>query len=517
MSPTTKEEVANVSPSVDGDEVVEDLPVFQLDVLATVKMSQLQNGMRNGNHARYRTDIVTDKRHLLIPLMNAERAWSYAMELKQELIDKDEPRKRFHMLRRLRKAVWWANQLKDICTKRTDDRTSLEAAAYAAAMTGLECMEREQWAEAHSSYSAASHLYEQLGKFGLVDDQDLYQSRVQELTPSIKYCQYILARISGESSKKTEEALLEMKHAARGCFGAEHEMLAAKLEMVMAEARKKQAASGGMSQVMWRGQKVRIRQSTVQESLLGALEKRNDLTERFSDKKNAFPLEEKLSVYVSIFSCYDDALKAISKDKKNKKTNISGTSAAKEALKEEKLQKERTILIAYLKSQKSLCQNENSPLKITKTQKNQKNQKNQNNQKISKVRATDLVRMYDILLQNISDISKTFSTIDEMNDTVQETSDEDILTQEPIFRVMRCFYTALLYGEQNRWPEAFALFERCESLVEKTIQDIQENKNGNCTSIKSLLSQVHKEQVRCRAEVFMKTLVDNEQQQKETC
>ena len=42
-------------------------------------------------------------RYLYCPLVEAERAWAYAMQLKAEA--NSEPRKRFHMICRLRKAV----------------------------------------------------------------------------------------------------------------------------------------------------------------------------------------------------------------------------------------------------------------------------------------------------------------------------------------------------------------------------------------------------------------------------
>lgn len=58
--------------------------------------------------------------------MNAERAWSYAMELK--LLANTEPRKHFHMLRRLKKATQHALQLKKLSeSEQCDARTKLEA------------------------------------------------------------------------------------------------------------------------------------------------------------------------------------------------------------------------------------------------------------------------------------------------------------------------------------------------------------------------------------------------------
>ena len=59
--------------------------------------------------------------------MSAERAWSLAMELKQAA--NTEHRKRFHLMRRLQKAVKHANELVQLCeaSERCDARTRLEA------------------------------------------------------------------------------------------------------------------------------------------------------------------------------------------------------------------------------------------------------------------------------------------------------------------------------------------------------------------------------------------------------
>jgi signal recognition particle subunit SRP68 len=52
-------------------------------------------------------------RYLLLLLIDAERAWAYAMQLKTEA--NTEPRKRFHMVNRLRKAVKHADNLNRLC------------------------------------------------------------------------------------------------------------------------------------------------------------------------------------------------------------------------------------------------------------------------------------------------------------------------------------------------------------------------------------------------------------------
>lgn len=58
--------------------------------------------------------------------MDAERSWSYAMQLKSE--SNTELRKKFHMISRLRKAVQHSEVLVSLCeSEKCDARTKLEA------------------------------------------------------------------------------------------------------------------------------------------------------------------------------------------------------------------------------------------------------------------------------------------------------------------------------------------------------------------------------------------------------
>lgn len=54
-----------------------------------------------------------DDRFLHIPLMLTERCWAYAMQLRQEA--NTEPRKKFHLVQKLRKACVYALQLDELC------------------------------------------------------------------------------------------------------------------------------------------------------------------------------------------------------------------------------------------------------------------------------------------------------------------------------------------------------------------------------------------------------------------
>lgn len=59
--------------------------------------------------------------------MTSERAWGLAMFLKQEVNSK--PRKRHHMVEKLRKSVLYASELNSLCesSELVDARTKLEA------------------------------------------------------------------------------------------------------------------------------------------------------------------------------------------------------------------------------------------------------------------------------------------------------------------------------------------------------------------------------------------------------
>ncbi|CAI5511873.1 unnamed protein product [Closterium sp. Naga37s-1] len=80
-------------------------------------------------------NTVTDVRHLHIPLFSAERAWAYAMELKQAISEAGSAaaaqaafaRKRAHLLRRLARAARWADGFSRLCAARADSKTALEA------------------------------------------------------------------------------------------------------------------------------------------------------------------------------------------------------------------------------------------------------------------------------------------------------------------------------------------------------------------------------------------------------
>ena len=64
---------------------------------------------------------------MIVPLFQAERAWAYAMQLKQDQEDHPEnSRIRWHLRRRIRKAVVASSLFEEYCNAKGDSRTILE-------------------------------------------------------------------------------------------------------------------------------------------------------------------------------------------------------------------------------------------------------------------------------------------------------------------------------------------------------------------------------------------------------
>ena len=91
---------------------------------------------------------VKNANSLFYPLLNAERAWAYSNELKEQLNDTRESRIQYHLVSRIRKACKWSSLLLELCRALADDRTVLESDAYHSYMQGTERMESGDWVAA---------------------------------------------------------------------------------------------------------------------------------------------------------------------------------------------------------------------------------------------------------------------------------------------------------------------------------------------------------------------------------
>ena len=150
----------------------------------------MQGEKRKYTRKEVTLDNLKEVKTLLIPLMTAERAWSYAMQLKFEM--NTEPRKKYHMLNRLRKATQETAKLEKLvmASERCDARAKLEAQAYNTWMSGLYAFERGLWRPAMEALTLAKTIYENLSSTLSEEEAALYTARMNEIVPSLRFCAY---------------------------------------------------------------------------------------------------------------------------------------------------------------------------------------------------------------------------------------------------------------------------------------------------------------------------------------
>ncbi|KAF2311588.1 hypothetical protein GH714_025038 [Hevea brasiliensis] len=424
--------------------VIELSNLIQAQKYCTARLRRLYKSLKfthgRGKYTRraITESTVTEVRFLHLVLYLAERAWSHAME-KRQLPDGPNARQRIYLIGKLRKAVKWADLFSRLCAAKGDSRTSLEAEAYAAYMNGNLLFEQDRnWDIALKNFISARAVYEELGKYGDLENQLLCRERVEELEPSIRYCRHKI----GESNLQASDLLQigEMEGPALDLFKA-------KLEAVMAEARSQQAAS--LTEFHWLGHKFPISNAKTRVAILKAKELEKDLHGPTAD---SVPAEKKLVIFDKIFTAYHEARSSIRSDlvsagnADSVKDDLSGLDKAVSAVLGQRTIERNQLLVTIAKSKLTRCRDDKNE-KVTKPE--------------------ELVRLYDLLLQNTSDLS-------------------DLVVLEEIQNMRRCFYLAKSYSLAGKRTEAYALYCRARSLAENALQKFQSLSTTDEMMIKEL-------------------------------
>ncbi|CAG9773695.1 unnamed protein product [Ceutorhynchus assimilis] len=355
------------------------LAPITLEILKLIKDAQQQHGLRHSDYQRYRgycsrrigrlrkvlkipqgdrrhfkkRDVTeshvlspkADERYLQLPLMLAERCWSYAMQLRQE--SNTEPRKKFHLVQKLRKACVYALQLDELCKlERCDARTQLESQAYVAWIHGSLQFELELWVKATENLKKAQVIYEKLASTLSEDEQLPYRQRVEEIAPSLRYCAY---NIGDEKAVN----LLELR--SQGVLET--------FDALVSQTKEKTAAV--LHEVTWFGLNVPIKIEKVRLFLL-SIEALDD------SLKNAEDNQAKIKILENLFIDLRDVI------------TLTRESA--------RTDKQDQLLLAYLLSIRIERTSQRNLLLLQQTKKSQ-----------------DCVRLLDINIQQTSELSQNES------------------------------------------------------------------------------------------------------------
>ncbi|XP_026464622.1 signal recognition particle subunit SRP68-like [Ctenocephalides felis] len=443
--------------------------VFSLEILRVIYDAQQQHGLRHGDYQRYRgycsrrlrrlrkvlkipqgdrrhfkkRDVTeshflapkADERLLHISLNQAERSWSYAMQLRQEA--NTEPRKKYHLISRLRKACMHAQQLHELCKlEYCDARTKLEAEAYVAWIQGSLYFELSMWKEAAENLKKAQIVYEGILKALNDEDKAFYQNKIDEITPSLRYCAYNI----GDGT--AIEDLIQLR--GKGLLN--------NIDQLVAQTRERNVES--LQYVEWRGNKIPVRLERVKLFLLGI----EDLDKSIS---NSNDVTSKISLIENTLMDLKDTISSVRDELKNDKTKSSSQMLLTYLL---YIRLTRTIernLLLVEQAQQVNETKEQSNKAVNKKKALGKPTEGKTEPK--KVNIQNIARLYEIIIQNVLELQQ----LPGMETDDSFLSEMDILLKS--FKAFRCYYIAEILLNMKRHRDCVAMYEKSLSYCKESL------------------------------------------------
>uniref|UniRef100_A0A6T6CZ51 Signal recognition particle subunit SRP68 n=1 Tax=Compsopogon caeruleus TaxID=31354 RepID=A0A6T6CZ51_9RHOD len=474
-------------PQVDQVEVMKER--LSLDILRCVKTSQNTYGLRHGDYRRYRqyctrrlhrirktlnfmngkkrfqkrvptvTQFAKDPRFMMLTLVQAERAWSHAMELKNAM--QVTARTARHATTRMVKAAYWARELEKAARSVADERTSLEAQAYASLMAANASFVREDWKSALQTFMVARRIYEGMANRLDGDDGGLFRQRVEEIDPSIRFCEYNVHGANGTISSIDGVLGSPAGLGKSGPASPSLDLLTAQLESALADRVKSHVED--LATIEWCGSQIPLRSVKVREAVLGAKQEEFALDEEDdADRKTA--------LYDKLFMAYNDASRLVQRELDELRADAAITSEERE--------KELTYLRGYL-SHARLSHTIKRNLLIVRELESHG------------AGAGESLRLFDTLIHNASEILE-LPGVNEKTDVHRNAS-----FQIAAFRAGRCRGLAYCYMESQRYREASALFLRSAARFEEVDAQLAKDQLG--FDILALIEECRALRCRCVA------------------
>jgi len=464
---------------VDAPDTVEksEAQVFSLKVLTVIGEQQQKHGLRHSDYQRYRNycsrrlrrlrkavglvqgekkkfhkkevteEILNEEKHLQIPLVTAERAWAYYMQLKFESNSDALPdaRKRFHMMNRLRKANKYSEQLHLICrdSDKVDARTKLETQAYHCWIAGTLHFEhssvcktaKTNWVEAKKQLTQAQQIYESLCTAVGEEKGSLFRQKIEEIAPILRYCVYKI----GDSGAGDD--LLEIRTAGRA--------VGTDLDSLVSQTRAEQAKT--LQDVEWRGRNMSVKGPKVRQFLLSYQESGAELS-------RATKSDDKVVIYERLLLECKDALQVLRDEliedpEFRSRQQVSEGKVSSQHFLYTYLQFLRHSVtvsrnLALIDGMRAQLEGREKPAEGKKTAKPQ-----------------DVVRMYENIIQNLTDVTSLAGL--EMDDDLAADTESKVT----FYRAFRSYYIAQAYIAAQKWPEAMAVFQRSSQYSARARRD----------------------------------------------
>ncbi|KAJ2398695.1 signal recognition particle subunit srp68 [Coemansia sp. RSA 2559] len=151
-------------------------------------------------------ELATNPKHIEILVLQAERAWAFAMDLRELYSRTEEPRQHYHLIRRLRAACKAGRHLADIAHVVCDLHTALAASAYWLHIQSQLSFEMEEWEVAMDSAVFSRIVSEQLAISGNSERYALCHAMLEELDPIVRLAAYQSGMRSAQQIPPSEVA-----------------------------------------------------------------------------------------------------------------------------------------------------------------------------------------------------------------------------------------------------------------------------------------------------------------------
>ncbi|KAJ7390150.1 signal recognition particle subunit srp68 [Desmophyllum pertusum] len=285
---------------------------------------------------------------------------------------------------------------------------------------------------------------------------------------------------------------MQLKWSAATAAGGTHDpVLTAKIDEVIAQTRDKEAAA--MTEVSWRGHTMPVKNEKVRSFILHAQQSAREL-------ERADTLDSKLTLYDNLLMECKDVLQAIKDELKGGDTGSGKMRSQKTEAQIGNMQFLH-IYIKYIRLSKTVERNllmaesmKSSLPAILQNSVEEVPAEPGSGKKISK--PEDLVRIYDIILQNLSDMADLPGIDQDL------TFSKEIAAQMLQYKAHRCLFVAHSYLLAKKWREAVSLYNRVLSHATSAVTHFQEISllTQVISSLEELMSQARG--FKCSAHAF---------------
>lgn len=298
------------------------------------------------------------------------------------------------------------------------------------------------WPSAAENFKKAQIIYENLIEVvtSTSADEDLielYKSKVEELTPNLRYCAY---NISGNSSDIAKiDELLEMRRQQGGNL--------LDIDSLITSQRKQMQQETGGELLEWRNRKIQVR---IPEKVRLFLLSIQDIDKSIEQAKSN---QAKIDIIEDMLIECKDSIQAVKDDfaKQEPKAKAGGNVAMPSNIQ---------FLLAYLSYIRLIRTLERNLYLVAQAKQNllvESSVSDNADQSIAGkklVRPQNLTRLYEIIAQNIAELQQ----IPGMENDAEYQSEINSLSVA--FKAFRCYYIAITLVTLYKWKEAVALYQR---------------------------------------------------------